>query len=69
MIAALTGTIIAAMATASLLIAIRLGDEAIKDAGRYPLTKDEKNIILNAGYDKEDLKSVESDLNSLPTKS
>ena len=66
MIASLIGVIIASMATTSLLLAIRYGDAAIKGAGKYPLTSSEKAIILNAGYDNNDLKNIELDLQELP---
>ena len=66
MIASLIGAIIASMATTSLLIALRLGDAAIKSAGKYPLTSSEKAIILNAGYDHDDLKNIQLDLQELP---
>jgi len=68
MIAGLIGTIIASMATASLLIAIRIGDATIKNAGKYPLTSSEKAILINAGYEKKDLQNIQLDLNELPTK-
>ncbi|KGG12523.1 MULTISPECIES: hypothetical protein [Prochlorococcus] len=40
------------LATSSLLIAIRLGQNALDNTKRYPLTNYEKNILKYAGYNK-----------------
>ncbi len=46
MIAATLGAVIISTATVSMLIAIGLSDKAVKEAGKYPLTNDEKAIVL-----------------------
>ncbi len=54
------------MATVSLLMAIQMKNKALSTAGRHPLSKAEKMIVLQAGYNKIDLSRLESDLDSLP---
>ena len=63
MLSALLGSFIMSMATISLLIAIDLSNKAINQAGKYPLSRHEKEMILNAGYNKEDIKNLDKDLN------
>ena len=66
MFATSLGAVIISMATVSLLIAIRIGDHAIKNAGSYPLTRYEKSSLLNAGFTLEDIDDLELDVKSLP---
>ncbi len=66
MLAASLGAVIISMATASLLLAIKIGDQAIKNAGNYPLTRYEKSSLLNAGFTSDDLSNLELDVQSLP---
>ena len=49
MLGALLGSVIISVATASLIIAIQLGDNAIKNVGQNPPTKTECNIIRASG--------------------
>ena len=56
MVAALVGSIIMSIATASMLIAISMSNEAMDKSGKHGVTKDEKNIIINAGNEKEDIR-------------
>ena len=54
------------MATVSLLIAIRLGDKAIDNAGNYPLTKYELETVRNVtGVTQEDISNLQLDIQSL----
>ena len=68
MISALLGCVIMSMATVSLLIGIRLGEDAINNAGNYPLTNFEKNTIIKAGYSNKDLILIQNDIKLLPKK-
>ncbi len=49
MLGALLGSVIISVATVSLIIAIQLGDNAIKNVGQNPPTKSERNIIRASG--------------------
>ena len=49
MIDAVVGAVIMVMATTSLLYSIELAERAFDQAGRYPLSTEEKEILGNVG--------------------
>ena len=65
MISSVLGMIIASCATTSLLIAIIVTNKAIKSQEKLPLTNSEKQIILNAGYNEDDLAIIDLDIKNL----
>ena len=66
MVSSVLGAVIISMATVSLLIAIQLSDQAIENAGRHPLTRDEINTVLNvAAFDSDDISNLQLDVTSL----
>ena len=50
MISALVGAVIMSGVTLAMLLALTVSDNALKKVGKYPLTKEEKNILRDAGY-------------------
>ena len=50
MISALVGAVIMSGVTVAMLLAITVSDNSLKKVGKYPLTKEEKNILTDAGY-------------------
>ncbi len=54
MIDAVVGGVIIVTATSSLLMALDLAQKAFDESGRYPLTIEEKNILVRAGIDRSD---------------
>ena len=66
MISSVLGAVIISMSTVSLLIAIKLGDQAVKNAGKHPLTKEEIDIVIRIpGYSTEQLDSLQLDIRGL----
>ena len=49
MIDAVVGAVIMVIATTSLLYSIELAERAFNQAGRYPLSVDEKEVLRNVG--------------------
>ena len=49
MIDAVVGAVIMVVATTSLLYSIELAERAFDQAGRYPLSRDEKEVLRNVG--------------------
>ena len=49
MIDAVVGAVIMVVATTSLLYSIELAERAFDQAGRYPLNRDEKEVLRNVG--------------------
>ena len=58
MISALLGSLIMSAVTVAMLMSINITEEAFRKAGRYPLTNQEKDILCNAGYDYEDIETI-----------
>ena len=52
MISSLIGSVIMSAVTVAMLIAINYTDKALTEAGRYPLTSQERRILINAGLKK-----------------
>ena len=52
MISSLIGSVIMSAVTLAMLIAINYTDKALNEAGRYPLTSQEREILINAGLKK-----------------
>jgi len=46
MLDALVGAAVIAMATSSLVLAVQVSERAFRDAGCYPITEEEKLILL-----------------------
>ncbi len=66
MISSVLGAVIMSMATVSLLIAIKLGDDSIHNAGKQPLTKDEIIMIRNVpGFTEDDISNLQLDVKAL----
>ena len=55
MISSLLGTVIMSAATVAMLIAISFTDKALINAGKYPLTSEEKQILKIAGFNEIDI--------------
>ena len=54
MIDAVVGAVIMVVATTSLLYSIDLAERAFNQAGRYPLSVDEKEMLQKVGVTKDD---------------
>ena len=58
MISALIGAVIMSAVTVAMLIAVKVSDNALKNVGKYPMTKQEKEILKNARYDENDIDNI-----------
>ena len=52
-------------ATVSLLVALEINSKAIKNAGKYALTSDERTMLINAGFDFSDIEIINQDIELL----
>ena len=64
MISSLIGSLIMSAVTVAMLIAINYTDKALTEAGRYPLTSQEREILINAGL-KKYIEDINQDIKSL----
>ena len=51
MISALIGTVIMSAVTVAMLMAVDVTDKALLKVGKYPLTSQERQILIDAGFD------------------
>ena len=65
MISALIGSVIMSAVTVAMLIAVKFSDEALSKVGRYPLTIEERQILINAGFDSIDIENINQEIKSL----
>ena len=64
MISSLIGSLIMSAVTVAMLIAVNYTDKALTEAGRYPLTSQERKILINAGL-KKYIENINQDIKSL----
>ena len=65
MISSLLGSVIMSAVTVAMLIAIKYTDKTLTQVGRYPLTKQEIQILKNAGFNSVDIENVNQDIKLL----
>ena len=66
MISSLIGAVIMSAVTVAMLIAIRLTDNALNKVGKYPLTQEEKQILIDAGFENQIyIKNINKDINDI----
>ena len=63
MISALVGAVIMSGVTVAMLLALTVSDNSLKKVGKYPLTKEEKKILTDAGYNStQDFQKVNDEI-------
>ena len=65
MISALIGSVIMSAVTLAMLLAIDITDEALNKVGKYPLTNQERQILIDAGYNFADIENINEEIKSL----
>ena len=65
MISALIGTVIMSAVTLAMLLAIDITDKALNKVGKYPLTNKERQILIDAGFDFQDIETINQEIKSL----
>ena len=65
MISSLIGSVIMSAVTVAMLIAINYTDRSLNEAGRYPLTSQERQILINAGFKLVDIENINLEIKSL----
>ena len=65
MISSLIGAVIMSAVTLAMLIAINITDKALNKVGKYPLTKQERQILIDAGFKLEDIENINQEIKSI----
>ena len=51
--------------TLAMLLAIDITDKALSKVGKYPLTTQERQILIDAGYGLKDIENINQEIESL----
>ena len=65
MISSLVGAVIMSAVTVAMLLAIRITDDSLNNVGKFPLTKQERKILTDAGFNKVQIERVNDDIKLL----
>ena len=65
MISALIGSVIMSAVTVAMLVAINISDKALNNVGKYPLTSEERKILIDAGYNLIDVENINEEIKQL----
>ena len=65
MISSLIGSVIMSAVTLALLLAIDITDKALTKVGKYPLTTKERQILIDAGFNSQDIENINQEIKSI----
>tara|TARA_Y100000739_G_C20268892_1_gene311240 strand:- start:349 stop:558 length:210 start_codon:yes stop_codon:yes gene_type:complete len=65
MISSLVGSVIMSAVTLAMLLAINITDKALIKVGKYPLTSQERQILIDAGFKLKDIENINQEIQSL----
>ena len=65
MISALIGTVVMSAVTVAMLLAVDVTDKALIKVGKYQLTTQERQILIDAGFKLNDIKDINSEIKLL----
>ena len=65
MISALIGSVIMSAVTLAMLLAIDITDKALNKVGKYPLTTKERQILIDAGFNFQDIETINQEIESI----
>ena len=62
MISALIGAVIMSAVTVAMLLAVDVTDKALMKVGKYPLTIQERKILIDAGFKLNDIENINAEI-------
>ena len=65
MISALIGSVIMSAVTVAMLMAVDVTDKALSKVGKYPLTNQERQILIDAGFNLTDIENLNQEITLL----
>ena len=65
MISALIGSVIMSAVTVAMLMAVDVTDKALLKVGKYPLTSQERKILIDAGFNLNDIENLNQEIKLL----
>ena len=65
MISSLIGSVIMSAVTVAMLMAVDVTDKALLKVGKYPLTNQERQILIDAGFNLTDIENINQEITLL----
>ena len=65
MISALIGSVIMSAVTVAMLMAVNVTDKALFEVCKYPLTNQERQILIDAGFNLTDIENLNQEITLL----
>ena len=65
MISALIGAVIMSAVSVAMLLAVDVTDKGLVKVGKYPLTKQERQLLINAGFNLNDIENINAEIKLL----
>ena len=65
MISALIGSVIMSAVTVAMLMAVDVTDKALLKVGKYPLTSQERQILIDAGFNSIEIENLNQEIRLL----
>ena len=65
MISALIGSVIMSAVTVAMLLAVDVTDKALLKVGKYPLTSQERRILIDAGFNLNEIENLNEEIKLL----
>ena len=65
MISALIGAVVMSAVTVAMLLAVDVTDKALVKVGKYPLTRQERQILIDAGFNLNDIENINEEIKLL----
>ena len=65
MISSVLGAVIMSAATVSMLVTLNFTNKVLKDVGKDPLRNQERNILIDAGFNLSEIDIINQEIESL----
>ena len=65
MISSLIGSVIMSAVTVAMLMAVDVTDKALLKVGKYPLTSQERQILIDAGFNLTEIENLNQEIKLL----
>ena len=65
MISALIGSVIMSAVSVAMLMAVNITDKALLKVGKYPLTSQERRILIDAGFNLTEIENLNQEIKLL----
>ena len=62
MISALIGSVVMSAVTVAMLLAVDVTNKALVKVGKYPLTSQERQILIDAGFNFNDIENINEEI-------